>query len=359
MITLAKRHLICLALLTSARTVLAASLSGTEVRPEIEYKSAYEGDQSHVSDDNLNKKLSKALKSVLREEVFLWPQMLGYPSYEADLKFKDFIFQDTYFDTDDLAVLKTDSSYRLRYRFNPSLSYYKFLLVPHLGFFQPSRVEIQAKTGYRVENELMIVNETRFEFRNESLPFSVKKDAPPPPWPEDEYSQYAITGRYQSYDMLPYAELKRHIEARNHVLDLTLQPRFKLITTRYRSHLSLTNPWGKPPNERQVIIITLDRTKAECIAYCPARAWPDFYEIEVEIDRNILTTLDEARKISGEDLESQVIRRHSDLFYQKLHADQEKLFSQFRKALHKVLPIKKLPPQSKYARWHHWLYPAD
>jgi hypothetical protein len=198
---------------------------------------------------------------------------------------KSFAFLDEYYDTDDRKILKSNSAYRLRFRWNRFLSYVRSKLYPFSSQFNPTRTEIQAKVGYeRLSENKMTTTETRFEFRKESEPFVDGVELPPVSWEVENYRNIAISGQYKNYKIYPYDALEEIISPKDN-----LTPKLGLLTKRNRMHFNCKSPFGSGPNPEQLFIITLDRVF--CEHGCIDRK--NLLEIEIERERNTSTTLDQ------------------------------------------------------------------
>lgn len=302
--------------------------AGTASRQEVEYKTAF------LNKDLKVESLLLLLENKLRIQA---PKLKLADSLSSkafvESKFKEFVFKDFYFDSAEDELLSKGISYRLRYRFTDPALYYRHYLFPFLKNFYPNRAEIQLKHSYQNKGKFFTVNETRFEFRNESEPFIHKQDAPPPPWPKDEYIGYATTGAFRSYHVLPHFELRKMAKS-------AIKPVLELVTHRYRNHINIKNPFGSGPNPTQVFIISLDRVLKE--------GREAFFEFEVEIDRNFLTNIQ--RTARGEFPRFEGL----DIFAKNIEevARQDLLTIQnlIRNLLKEQPQLKLLDPMSKYQR---------
>jgi hypothetical protein len=263
-------------------------LSGTPKRKEREFKISYLSTKN-ISLDQISSTLRNTIQNLLDKNQLLF-QEISSSKYQLDLKTKKFIFKDIYFDTNQLSILKNRSSYRMRYRWNKEFKYKLYQYFPFMKFFYPSRFEIQFKGPYKLfpTKNYSETYETRFEFRNESNPFNDKNKAPTAPWKEEEYIKYAQGGFYKEYKLLPVASLFDELDYGKNE-NLQLSKRLELITVRRRLHLNIKSFWGSGPNPNQAFIITLDHiTSKDSIDKNF-----NLIEIEVELERNISTKLDE------------------------------------------------------------------
>ena len=257
--------------------------AGSGTRLEREAKIAYLTEVSARKMSLLKTEILKALRQKIAQKKFCLPFLLG-KKYKMPRTFTDFIFDDTYLDTKDLKLLSKNSAYRLRYRYKETMDFKLF--AAHLGFLSKgqSRVEVQFKGPYkRLKDGIMEVYESRFEFRNDSEPFSKLKNAPKPPWDRDEFLAYAKSGQYKNYYMDPHAKMHELAHPKE---SLELTRAMRVITQRNRLHLSIKNPWGRMPNPDQMFIITIDKSNVEGLD-------KDLLEIEIEMDRSSTETMDE------------------------------------------------------------------
>lgn len=268
---------------------LSSPIAGTPPRQEFEFKYALDlKDQRAFSLAHFKNSFQKKIEEAIKNKAFHFDTQV-FSQYQVD-QFKTFVFEDTYLDTDSLHLFKHNAAYRLRYRWTFAERYYRYQLLPFVQAFYPDRCEIQFKQGYRrnQENKTVEVEETRFEFRNESHPFSEENPAPNSPWPREEYLGYAQTGIFKNYRIFPTAELLKLWPEADAVV--ALKPKVLVSTERWRNHLSVANPWGTGPNPEQTFIITFDISKVrdtETGKVLPQK----FLELEVEIDRNVYTAV--------------------------------------------------------------------
>ena len=278
-----------------------------------------------------------------------------FSKYEVSDHFESFVFKDIYLDSSDFKIKKAKSAYRLRYRWVRQEKYYRHRLFPFLKVFYPDRCEIQFKGGYeRNQNDGTIgVLETRFEFRNASEPFIKDKSAPKSPWKPKTFLNYAQSGMYLNYPMLPFQKLLERLPKKNKSIEI--KPVIEVVTERYRTHLYIKNPWGVGPNPEQAFIITIDVAKASEFKASKLKAGQTskkrFLEIEIETDRNISTEVDRMAKmpvrpnsleVSAKDFSTQA---KENLLY-----DLKVIESSISKILIKDYSFKRLPVTNKYSR---------
>lgn len=331
----------------------SANLAGTDGRTELEFKLAFEVDDT-VSVDEIGELVRRGIAKAFMTEEFEFEKLMGR-RYELDREFKAFLFRDVYMDTPDFDLLKRGSVYRVRHRWSRYEAYLRHKLFPFIRSFYPSRCEIQFKTGYQPDFERNVVSpvETRFEFRNESAPFDEKQDAPRAPWPVDEYVEYAKNGKYRDYRMKPMAELLKVLEIEDSQPP-ALHPVVTIMTVRDRIHLNMKHPWGSGPNPEQVFIITLDKTT---VGDAHGRDAPktSVLEFEIEIERNTSTEIHATMELDKiDDLRFGAVKDaavdHSKAAWRALLSDLEVLRQVLAKEVNVMKGARPLPLNFKYAR---------
>lgn len=317
---------------------------GTPERIENEYKFAFRMDDSfeiHQILADLQFRMSEWQKKM----PFELPQIIN-SQYVIEPQFSIFVFKDIYLDTPGMAVLNDRSSYRLRYRWNKLAHYSRHLLFPFLKPFFPTRCEIQYKRNYEIDqtNRMASVHESRFEFRNESEPFIVDQSAPPAPWNEAEYLVYAKTGYFKSHRMLPSHLLFENVGFRS-----DLGPAVTVETARFRTHMNfIGNPWSWGANPDQAFIITFDVSSWTYADGTPGGQ--RFLEVEIEVDRNIMTMLRVVAEMEAETKLQKLAKQNSIQALYAIEKDQKTL-SQFLNYAIKSYNIgDQLETNYKYAR---------
>lgn len=286
---------------------------------------------------------NKSKNLVLKSEKYLSQKI------RISEQVNSFVFEDTYFDTDNYELYNQNALYRLRYRFKTINSYKLYQILP-LDPFYPIRCEIQSKVSSKQGQKFFSTNEARFEFRNESHPFHPQKNpAPPPPWKKDKYVKIAMEGIYNKQVISPMSQLRDNIQFTQ------LSPKVKLTTKRDRFHLYLPNPWGMGPNPSHIFIISLDHVEINCLTEdCIMRApQKSFYEFEIEIDRNTYKNViawGEGLRDSEDPLEKRVSLK--SIVFQEVLEDDLLLISKYlHNLIRKKLPLAKYDrPKSKYQR---------
>lgn len=326
-------------------------VSGTLPRTELESKLAV-----WVAEDfdpaQLTTALAEGVHTLLRSHPFQFSQLVRR-DFVLNHDFQPFLFKDYYIDNPNFDIARSGSAYRLRYRWSNATKYLAYQWLPFLSFFYPSRCEIQFKTDYHpVEDFTLEAEETRFEFRKESRPFSEDPSlaVPPAPWPKKTFLEHAYTGRYGGYRMAPTERLLKKIPQ----LDLpTLSPALVTETTRHRIHLDIQNPWGQGPNPDQVVILTLDVAKISPqreLSTLPER----LVELEIEIDRSTLAGLFETLQLEATPWNSdpliQIAILQSKRAELALRADLLTLRHALTATFEKTLGLQPLPVNFKYAR---------
>lgn len=273
---------------------------GTPGWGEFEFKMAFAVERN-LDLAEISTIVSQEINKISQQGGFEFVSLVHGDAYHFD-NFQTFGFLDVYFDTPKLDLLSLMSAYRLRYRWSHVGLYNRFKFLPFVALYHPNRCEIQLKAGYEfhVEDSTAKVTETRFEFRNESVPFNRRLDAPKSPWAKDDYIRYAQSGYFGDYKMLPTYELVKLVSEGKGVKEVNVEPMVETITSRRRSHLNVPNPWGSGPNPDQVFIITIDKTELEFANEKVLngekfrKSAPTFLEFEVEVDRSTLFRLEES-----------------------------------------------------------------
>ncbi|MFT6631620.1 MAG: hypothetical protein ACJAS4_001571 [Bacteriovoracaceae bacterium] len=279
------KHFVLFLLLFSSH--VKAQLSGTEPREENEYKISFELEEPSIN--SLTEKIQRSLFDLLNSEKLITDKKLSSEYYLTG-KLIPYCYLDFYLDSPDFQLYKNNKIYRLRYRWKSDKQFDDFSKNLKQKDY-PIRAEIQAKTQIKISNLGYVSSfESRFEFRNDSVPFSVINPAPTSPWPVKDFLKYAKNGTYKNYQLIPSFEIRKNLD-----VQIQLEPKITIKTLRRRFHLNLKNRWGNGPNPNQAFIITIDT-----FAYLKfdniSRAYIDdyskpFYEIEIEFERNTSTML--------------------------------------------------------------------
>lgn len=337
----------------------------TGARAEREYKLSLVGEVLETMPlDAVAQALHEALsRAVLEKERWSAP-LLTNTWYYPDAKAKPFLFRDVYFDTKDRLNYQFGVSYRYRNRFKDRKDYGYHLKKPNWSEYWPYRLEFQAKVDREeMDDGFSITNESRFEFRTASEPFSETNVPPGPPWEEDIFIPYFLDGKYRGIATYPAKAVLEYL-GNNGVNTETLEfePASVLVTDRHRQHLNLKTDWGSGPNPEQSFIISLDHSEV----YQPApyldylrrkrlgykklpRPEPvgRLIEIELEFERNVSAVLDrEIRKAikSGDKATEQRLVKVRDAFLADLDAIKDALLDHFALLGIQVVPADK----SKY-----------
>jgi len=203
--------------------------------------------------------------------------------------------------------------------------------------YLPYRIEFQAKVDRKELGEgFSSVMESRFEFRDESAPFSSLNPAPEPPWDLEEYIGYFQDGRFDQYYTWSAKSIVNYLmPAHTDKEFLFFNPKLVLLTERQRQHLNIKTPWGAGPNPEQVFIITMDSSKVynaeEFLTYMKMvrlgfeydvpQLKGFFTEVEIEFERNVSSELDkqiEALQDSGNPEELGYLLNVRDAFLEDL-----------------------------------------
>ncbi len=347
----------CSAMALDVRSFLDSKLpvAGTPTHREVEYKKAYSG--IVVKAATIKAKIKKALDVSLKNEHFLFSKSLE-KSYTLQSDFQTFVFRDFYLDTDNLAVSRRGAAYRLRYRFKSPNHYFGYTTLPIFKHFYPHRCEIQFKWDYQDKGDsgLMEVNEARFEFRNDSFPFTLKRNAPPAPWPFTEFLSYAQEGQFRNVRLLPTMKLIETLNIAPSLQNISLTPKLELVTFRHRLHILLKTPWGSGPNPEQVFLITLDEVHGRDLRGGPNPELKQaFWEVEIEIERNTLSNLLavselKAEGVSPDNWTKKIAAAYSLNSLKLIQNDHSLLRDRIEQVLDQTVGMRSLPPDSKYRR---------
>lgn len=308
-------------------------ISGTPEREEWEYKIAFENTRS-LRPDFFYQKLIKNLERSWKVDRWNFSELVGQYYYSKDSP-HTYLYRDIYFDTPQMDLLNNRLSYRLRYRFKSVLSGLIYEYMPFWKEHWPIRCEIQSKNSKNLVSihRPQIFLETRFEFRNNSLPFSRKKNAPSAPWPLVDFITFAQAGQYKEHLITPMASIIKHLEPKS---DLEFNVVLDLKTPRTRWHIELKNPFGSAtnnPNPDNVFLISWDEVKDGL----PPGVRP-FIEVEVEADRSSLDEVQDRRLLTNTRAIEAAIK-----------ADQDKLYSLVRLSLEDS-GVRILESENKYHR---------
>ncbi|HOT29501.1 MAG TPA: hypothetical protein PLU72_15085 [Candidatus Ozemobacteraceae bacterium] len=250
---------------------VAAKADGTPPRLEMEYKYLIEGPAELLKkDEYLLGAMHRAVERELQNE-FQWevPKYVNASFSVCPIGLGTFCFVDIYVDTPDGINERWNIAHRIRYRWHSRGAFIRYMLGSERADDYPHRCEYQVKSSRDEQKDgFYTARETRFEYRNESLPFKRDKSSPPPPWPFHEYIPSAITGHYKNYFTTSAQEYARYIrEVEPHREKLRLAPTVIEVMTRRRIHLNLNNPWGaatavlgggSTTNTTQAMVLTLD-----------------------------------------------------------------------------------------------------
>lgn len=294
--------------LSHSAALLKGAAFGTPKRVEREFKYSIRG-AGDMSLKEVAEKANKALAKSVSERGRWKAEAYTNSSYYVNKDFSDFMFRDVYFDTPSNLCYRHAVSYRLRNRYRSLSSYELHVKNQDNAKYWPYRLEFQAKTNRKeVGDGFSTVEEARFEFRKESLPFSEDYLPPPPPWSLSEYIPYFQKGKFKEFVTYPAREAMEFFKANGLEHDeISFEPKFVLLTERHRQHLNLQTPWGSGPNPEQSYIISIDQSEVydanPYLRYLEEREYgakklqppPSrgaIFEIEIEFERNVSDRLD-------------------------------------------------------------------
>ncbi len=283
-----------------------ATPDGSPPRLEREYTFDFNDPNLDNADpEELAKEMLKAIKKSLNEDIWAAPKIAGN-DYFVDGEVKEYFYRDVYFDTPNNISYDSNTLYRLRNRFKSKDIYEDYLKDKSKEENWPYRIEFQSKTDVREEDEgFSSVKEARFEFREESAPFSKENPPPARPWDLNEFIGYLQSGVFKNYYTWPAVALVDFLIPDYTDADrLEYEPRVFVLTQRFRGHLNIETPWGSGPNPTQAYILTLDRSEIYPPTYLDylneKRKKPKrlgvMMEVETEFERNVSSKLDDEMK---------------------------------------------------------------
>lgn len=351
--------------LPHTRALLSERAYGTPARSEREFKVS-------VNDTNLTSKEVEAwaheMKALLAEKVgdidyWAAPNLVGQ-KYFVENDVKTYLYRDIYFDTEDELCKQHNVSYRLRNRFKTLPEHNEHFKDLKNEEWWPYRAEFQAKYDRKEEaSGFSSVMEARFEFREESEPFSKDNPPPGPPWALNEYIPYFQSGRFAGMVTYPAQDVMRFFADKTDKEELEFEPVLVFITERTRQHLHIETPWGYGPNPTQAYIISFDNVSVyDAGDYLGSLGSGTglqsltpvgkLVELEVEFERNVSQNLDikiEEAGARGDKEEASRLQRIRDAFI----SDQQTIIrtlADFLKDNHQLeLTMQK---QSKFGQTH-------
>ena len=208
-------------LFTHSISLKDVDADGTPPRLEREFKYSFKDRNKELKTVEMAQKINAVLKKTLAQP-HLWkaPQFTGH-TYHGDGDVLDFTYFDVYFDTEDDLNYKNGISYRLRERFKSKEAFEKHIRDQNKKKHLPYRIEFQAKVGREELGEgFSSVYESRFEFREESEPFSKKNPPPPAPWNLKTFVRYFQAGKYKWYYTWPAKAVIDYLIAESDFVDL-------------------------------------------------------------------------------------------------------------------------------------------
>ena len=338
---------------------------GTPSRSEIELKLALDyNNLNNVSLYELSRELLDYVATLIDE--FKFAQAAGCRVYLDDSP-RSFAFFDDYFDTKDLYLFNNSASYRLRRRWSSYNRYLSYHFIPWSKLFYPTRIEIQAKTGYKkhvLASSELAVDETRFEFRQSASPFNEGMNLPDTKdLTLNRLYNYVKTGNFNGYMIYPYKSILDYMKLTNKHnkinkfnfrtknYDLDLFNSLTVLSKRYRFHINCKHSLGSGSNPEHLFIISLDHVV--CMSQCCETE--QIIEIEIERERNSSTTIDNLFAIKNESRfnKNHVAKIAFDYvsFAKKAYDHDHKLINSGVRSFIESRMIKILPTTNKYERF--------
>lgn len=216
-----------------------------------------------LDSDGLATLIHDALKVGVGESKRWSAPVITGTQYRVSDEVDTSVYRDVYIDSPEGVNYRNNISYRLRNRFKSLSVHKRHIKDPlHPGFW-PYRSEFQAKTGRdNPETGLTVVEEARFEFRQQSKPFGPEFPPPPPPWRLADLMPHFLIGGFFGEVTTPgrlAADYLQSVLPANHS-PVMYKPQVVVVTERRRQHLEIKTPWGTGPNPDQSFIITLDNS---------------------------------------------------------------------------------------------------
>ncbi len=290
---------------------------GTKARSEREFKVG-------IKDFNSGKTplvvqtIRETLEKTIAGQSLLAPTLVGQP-YRLRFDEEPFIFLDFYFDTENFDLDKANAAYRLRYRWKSTPDFVRFINGGRNRMDLPIRCELQCKFEREEHSDgFSVSREARFEFRDESQPFSILYPAPSSPWPFFDFLRIARKGAFEGQIMMPARDCARVLQRTLGVSQVNLKSHFAVLDIRTRFHVLIKTPWGSGPMPDDAFIVTFDnfwyskrqrrllevdhhggrrgRLRAINNVFREGGA-----EIEFEFERNVSSKLDEILSAEGSD----------------------------------------------------------
>lgn len=235
----------------------ASEGEGTTNHLEREYKLRIEN-YAPFKSTAIKNSISETLASFVQLPNLKAPKLVDRP-YRIREGETPFVFLDFYLDTDDFKLNSLNLAYRLRYRWKSVPDFIRFINGGRNSEDMPLRCEVQCKFQRSEGQDGFSQSfESRFEFRDQSDPFSVINPAPLPPWPFKEFIRVAQKGVYRGTVMRASRECASIIRKELGVDGLHLRAQMAILDVRTRNHLLIKTPWGTGPMPDDAYIISLD-----------------------------------------------------------------------------------------------------
>jgi CotH kinase protein len=279
-----------------------------------------------LNSDQLAALIHTALKGGVSQTKRWSAPLITGTSYRVSDAVDTSVYRDIYIDSPDGVNYRNNISYRLRNRFKSLSVHKRHVKDPlHPGFW-PYRSEFQAKTGREnPETGLTVVEEARFEFRQQSKPFGPEFPPPPPPWRLADLLPQFVVGTFFGEVTTPgrlAADYLKSVLPAGHP-PLLYAPRAVVVTERRRQHLEIKTPWGTGPNPDQSFIITLDNSAIfdsgeylRAVDQGEQGMKPDLplekghlFELEMEFERNVSEGVVNALKAARSAGDSEEVKR--------------------------------------------------
>lgn len=278
---------------------------GTAGRLEREYKvSVHDAALTSKQVESWAYEMKRLLRQKSSDDTYWAAPALTGTSYFVIDDIRTYLYRDIYFDTVDELCKKHNVSYRLRNRFKSLSDHNTHFSDTTLESAYPYRAEFQAKYDRKEDRDgFSSVIESRFEFREESEPFSKSSPPPPAPWPLDTYIPLFKSGVFAGLVTYPAQDIMRYFSDKTEKKQLDFNPVLVFVTERTRQHLHIETPWGYGPNPTQAYIISFDTVSVYNAdqylsligsgrSISELQPVGTIVELEVEFERNVSQNLD-------------------------------------------------------------------
>ncbi len=239
---------------------------------------------------------SPVLRRQLREDLLEFvkkaenfPRLIGR-NYTFPDAFESAFLQEFTFDTKEDDLKGQGYTYALRYKWSSEAAFLRHQIFPGIKNYFPLKCEISLIDSSAAPH-------LDFIFRNDSAPFTLSYDAPPPPWPAEEFLAYAQSGRYKDHEIPAFARLGQILNR----VEVFLVPKERHLIQRSEIWLALANPWG----EAGLIQLKLDLAKAEIQPGTFAQS----LRLSAELSNQVIQNISSFAAAKADEAERQTLRQ--------------------------------------------------